>query len=69
VEIYNSRGAYAVDPHGGPERELANQYRREAEQLDREGYTRLATTLREVAAGYDQEAEHNVVAARIEDQS
>jgi hypothetical protein len=69
VEIYNSRGAYAVDPHGGPERELANQYRREAEQLDLHGYTRLATTLREVAAGYDREAEHNIVAARIEDQS
>jgi hypothetical protein len=69
MEIYNSRGAYAVDPHGVPERELANQYRREAEQLDLQGYTRVASTLREVAAGYDREAEHNVVTARIEDET
>jgi hypothetical protein len=69
VEIYNSRGVHFVDPHGGPEREMANQYRREAEQLDLAGYTRLAATVREVAAGYDREAEYNVVAARMEDES
>ncbi len=69
VEIYNSRGAHFVDPHGGPEREMANQYRQEAEQLDLAGYTRLAATVREVAAGYDREGEYNVVAARMEDES
>lgn len=69
VEIYNSRGAHFVDPQGGPERELANQYRRQAEQLDLAGFTRLATKLREVASGYDREAEHNVVAARMDDES
>jgi hypothetical protein len=69
VEIYNSRGAHFVDPHGGPERELANQYRHQAEQLDLEGYTRVAATLREVASGYDREAQHNIVAAKMEDES
>lgn len=69
VEIYNSRGAYAVDPNGGPERELASQYRKQAEEVDLRGYTRLAATFREVASGYDREAEHNIVAARMEDES
>jgi len=29
----------------------------------------LADTLQEVAAGYDRDAEHNIVAARMEDES
>lgn len=67
IEIYNSRGAHAVDPKGGPERELAKLYRKKAEDMEMEGYTRLATTLRETAAGYEREAEHNIVTAKIED--
>jgi hypothetical protein len=30
------------------------------------GYPRLAATLKEIAASYDREAEHNVVTAHIE---
>lgn len=63
VEIFNSRGVYTVDPEGKPERELANHYRRRADEVEIRGYHRLATTLREVAASYDREAEK--VSSRI----
>lgn len=67
MEIYNSRGAYFVDPKGGPERELARSHRKQAEEVELRGYSRLATTLREIADGYDKEAEYNILAARLED--
>lgn len=57
TELYNSRGAYMVDPTGKPERELAARYREQAEAVDNVGYHRLASTLRDVANGYEREAE------------
>lgn len=57
AELYNSRGAYYVDPTGKPERELANKYRMQAEAVENAGYPRLATTLRELATSYEREAE------------
>jgi hypothetical protein len=68
IELFNSRGAHTVDPQGGPERELAKQYRKQAEEVELRGYARLAATLKEIAASYDREAEHNVVTAHIESQ-
>jgi hypothetical protein len=55
VEIFNSRGDYFVDPQGGTEQELANTYRRQAEEVEIRGYHRLANTLKDVAASYDHE--------------
>ncbi|MBS4688626.1 hypothetical protein J4G63_15430 [Aeromonas sobria] len=55
--IYNSRGVHWVDPSGKQERELAEQYRRKAEEVENAGFVRLAVTLREVADGYDRDAE------------
>jgi hypothetical protein len=66
VELFNSRGAHFVDPQGGPERELAKLYRKQAEDVELGGYPRLAATIKEIAASYDREAEHNVVTAHIE---
>jgi hypothetical protein len=68
VELYNSRCAHAVDPQGGPEREIAKGYRKQAEEVELNGYPRFAATLKEIAASYDREAEHNVVTAHIESQ-
>ena len=55
--IYNSRGVHTVDPEGKPERALAQKYRQRAEQVEKAGYHRLATTLRGVADSYDRDAE------------
>ncbi|MGK4331780.1 hypothetical protein [Lonsdalea quercina] len=54
---YNSRGAHWVDPTGKPERELANQFRSKAEDVENAGFQRFAVTLRVLADGYDHEAE------------
>lgn len=57
IGIFNSRGVHWVDPSGKPERELANQYRQKAKDVENAGYQRLAVTLRELADSYDREAE------------
>lgn len=54
---YNSRGVYSVDPSGKPERELAEQFRRKAEEVENAGFQRFASTLRDLAATYEREAE------------
>jgi hypothetical protein len=67
LEIFNSRGAYTVDPEGKPEREFASHYRRQAEEVEMRGYHRLATSLREAAASYDREAEQIGVRMHLDD--
>jgi hypothetical protein len=57
IEIFNSRGAHFVDPEGKPERELANQYRKQADDVEMAGFHRLSISLREAAASYEREAE------------
>lgn len=54
---YNSRGVHWVDPTGKPERELAEQFRNKAEEIENAGFQRFAVTLRCLADGYDREAE------------
>lgn len=54
---YNSRGAHWVDPTGKPERELAEQFRWKAEEVENAGFQRFAVTLRGLADSYDREAE------------
>ena len=58
VGIYNSRGVHWVDPTGRPERELADQFREKAGQVENAGFHRLAQTLRSLGDGYRKEAEH-----------
>jgi hypothetical protein len=64
IAVFNSRGVHTVDPTGKPERELAEQYRQKAEDIENAGYQRLAVTLRSLAESYDRDAdriitEHN----------
>jgi hypothetical protein len=56
TRTYNSRGAHYVDPTGKPEKELAEQFRRKAEEVENAGFQRFAITLRGLADDYDQEA-------------
>lgn len=55
--IYNSRGAHIIDPTASPERELAEQFRNKAEEIENAGFQRFAVTLRELANSYDREAD------------
>lgn len=54
---YNSRGVHWVDPTGKPEKELAEQFRRKAEDVENAGFQRFAVTLRGLAESYEREAE------------
>ena len=54
---YNSRGIHEVDPSGKPERELAEQFRNKAEEIENAGFQRFAVTLRGLADDYDRKAE------------
>jgi hypothetical protein len=54
--LFYSRGVQWVDPEGQGERELAEKYRTQAEEVEARGYHRLASSLRELAASYDRDA-------------
>ena len=60
IGISNSRGVYVVDGTGSEERELARKYRQKADEIEGEGFHRLATTIRGIATYYDREAERNI---------
>ncbi len=60
IGISNSRGVYVVDGTGNEERKLAEENRHKADEIENEGYHRLATTFRELAEHYDREAERNI---------
>ena len=64
---YNSRGVHEVDPSGKPERELAEQFRNKAEEIENAGFQRFAVTLRGLADGYDQDAERIIAEHKRED--
>ncbi len=55
--FFNSRGAHYVDPTGKPEKDLAENFRQKADDVERNGFYRLAITLRELADNYDRDAE------------
>lgn len=53
---YNSRGVHTVDPTGSQERELAERFRKKANEVENATFSRFATTLRELADSYEHEA-------------
>jgi rubrerythrin len=58
---------HIVDPSGKPELELSEKYKKQAEDAENAGYQRLASTLRQLADSYANEArriidEHGKVA-------
>ena len=55
--IFNSRGVHVIDPTGKPERELAQKYNQQAEEVENAGYHRFAVTLKKLAEEYEREAE------------
>lgn len=65
--LFNSRGAHWVDPKGQEERNLANKYREQADQVESAGYQRLAATLRQLASEYEHEADQQVLENRLDE--
>ena len=68
LEVFNSRGAYFVDPSGEPERKLAELWRERADEVDKRGFSYFATLLRELAKSYDREAERIIKDAKLEEE-
>lgn len=58
--IFNLRGMHWVDPTGKPEKELAEEYRKKAEEVENAGYQRLAVTLKGLAESYELDAKRIV---------
>ena len=58
--VYNSRGIHTVDPSGSDEEVLRDLWRSRANQVDEKGYTNVATSLRNLADGYEEHREHVV---------
>ena len=56
LAIFNSRGVHTVDPSGKPELELSEKYKKQADDVENAGYQRLASTLRQLADSYANEA-------------
>ncbi len=57
VGSFNSRGVCDLDPSASSEKELAEQFRNKAEDLEQAGFYRFAVPLRSLAEEYDHEAE------------
>ncbi len=68
TSIYNSRGAHWVDPTGQPEKDLALEWRRKANAIENIGFSRFATTLKELADSYNRDAERIVQDRGLEDE-
>jgi hypothetical protein len=66
TELFNSRGAYLVDPSGKPELELSKKYKEQSEAVENAGYYRLASTLRQLANGYANNAQRIIDQAQEE---
>lgn len=61
IGLSNLRGVHWVDPTGKPERDLADEYIKKANEIEVAGYYRFAITLRELADSYKREAERIIV--------
>ena len=53
---FNSHGFHRIDPTGKPEKDLAEQFRNKAEEIENADFHRFAKTLRYLAEDYDDEA-------------
>jgi len=66
VELFNMRGTF-WGSKGEQEKKLALSYREKAEAVEKEGYIRLAASLRGLADSYDRDAEREASRDLLED--
>ena len=55
-EVYNSRGAHFVDETGSAEKNIAKFWRERSKELENEGFTYFAASIKEIADRYEYEA-------------
>jgi hypothetical protein len=68
LEALNSRGVYYVDPTGKPEYQLSEFWGNRASDIENKGYIRFASTLKEIAHSYENEAKR-VIAEHKQDEN
>lgn len=56
LKVFNSRGAYWVDPTGDPEKQLSEKFGTYANDASKAGFHRLSNLMKEIAAEYEKEA-------------
>ena len=56
IGILNSRGACWIDPMAKPEKQLAEEFKKQAEDVENAGYYRLAITINEISEFYESDA-------------
>lgn len=61
TEASNSRGFYTIDPSGKRENEIADSWRKKADEVEDLGLIHFASDLKKLAKSYDREAERVVV--------
>jgi len=66
TELFNMRGVHGFSA-GRDELELAKQYRERADALDATNFHRFATSIRELAVGYERDAKREAVRNPFED--
>jgi len=55
-EVYNSRGAHFIDVTGSEEKNIAKFWRERSKELENEGFTCFAASIKGIADGYEYEA-------------
>jgi hypothetical protein len=56
--FYNARGSDWVDSTGKPELDLADSFESKADELEKEGFIRLSTSLKSLVQSYKKEADY-----------
>jgi len=71
IGLFNRWGVYWINESavGKEERELAQRYRSQADEIELQGYLRLASSLQDLATSYEREAEREESRARSDDES
>ena len=65
-ELFNMRGVHGYSA-GKEELEIAGRYHKQADALDERGYNRFATAMRELARGYERDAQREASRELFED--
>ena len=65
-ELFNMRGVHGYTA-GKEELEIAGRYHKQADALDERGYNRFATAMRELARGYERDAQREASRELFED--